>query len=110
MTNGSKNSFNMESIHDAIEIHFKLIELGYAPHCPHLTVFCELMAPHRILYETWLDLDMTYIELADVVYRLPGESKGADEEVAFAISKHIPVVRSLVELEHYFSLPRKVYA
>lgn len=106
MTNGTGGSFNMEKIHEAIEMFFRLIELGYAPHCPHLTVFCEFMDPHRIPYETWLDLDMTYVELSDVVFRIPGESKGADREVAFARHKGVPVVHSLEELDKLLHLPR----
>lgn len=104
MTNGSGNSFNMAKIHEAIEMFFRLIELGYAPHCPHLTVFCEFMQPHRILYQGWLELDMTYVEMSDVVMRIPGDSKGADREVAFAVSKGIPVVHSLEELDQVLSL------
>ena len=98
MTGGTGNKFDMAKIHEAIEMFFRLIELGYAPHCPHLTVFCEFMEPHRIPYEDWLDLDMTYVEMSDVVMRIPGESKGADREVAFAVSKGIPVVHSLEDL------------
>ena len=105
MTNGTGSSFNMEKIHEAIETFFKLIELGYAPHCPHLTVFCAFMDPHRISYETWLDLDMTYVELSDVVFRIPGESKGADREVAYAVSRGVPVVHSLEELDKLLNLP-----
>lgn len=105
MTNGTGGNFNMAKIHEAIEMFFRLIELGYAPHCPHLTVFCEFMQPHRILYQGWLELDMTYVEMSDVVMRIPGESKGADREVAFAVSKGIPVVHSLEELHAVLTLP-----
>ena len=98
MTNGTGGSFNMEKIHEAIEVFFRLIELGYAPHCPHLTVFCEFMQPHRIKYEQWISLDMTYVEQSDAVFRVPGDSKGADREVVFATAQGVPVVGSFEAL------------
>ena len=98
MTNGTGNCFNMKKVHEAIDTFFKLIEAGYAPHCPHLTVFCEFMEPHRISYESWLDLDMTYVAASDVVFRITGDSSGADREVAYAVSLGIPVVYTLGEL------------
>jgi len=110
MTNGTGGSFDMAKIHEAIETFFRLIEAGYAPHCPHLTVFCEFMEPHRIPYESWLDLDMTYVELSDVVYRVSGPSKGADREVAFAVNKGIPVVSSLEELNLLMTLKDDPFA
>jgi hypothetical protein len=98
MTNGTGRAFNMEKINEAIEAFFCLIELGYAPHCPHLTVFCEFMQPHRIPYEGWLDLDMTYVRHSDAVLRIPGDSKGADREVAYARTLGKPVFTSIQEL------------
>lgn len=95
MTNGTKDHFNMVKIHEAIEAYFCLIEHRFVPHCPHLTVFCELMHPHRILYEHWLQLDKSYIDDADVVLRIPGPSEGADRECAYAEETDKPVVTGL---------------
>lgn len=92
MTNGTKNCFNMPAIHDAIRAYFTLIEWGFVPHCPHLTVFCEFMDPHRISYEQWLELDKNYIDDCDVVLRIPGDSKGADKECKYARYLNKPVV------------------
>jgi len=91
MTNGTKDNFNMPKIHEAIEAYFRLIEEGFVPHCPHLTVFCELMHPHRIEYEQWLELDKSYIDDADVVLRIPGASRGANRECEYARSKGVDV-------------------
>lgn len=95
MTSGSKNHFNMAKIREAIEAHFVLIELGFVPHCPHLTVFCELMQPGRISYEKWLELDRHYIDDADAVLRIPGVSPGADRECKYARFLNKPVVEGL---------------
>lgn len=95
MTNGTKDHFNMSKINEAIEANFTLIEHGFVPHCPHLTVFCELMHPHRISYAQWLELDKNYIDDCDVVLRIPGPSKGADKECAYAKYIACPVVSGL---------------
>jgi len=95
MTGGTGMNFSMKKIHEAIEAHFTLIEAGYAPHCPHLTVFCEFMQPNRITYEQWLELDECYIKDSDYVLRIPGKSPGADRECEYARSLGIPIIKGL---------------
>lgn len=95
MTGGTGHSFNMKKINEAIQAYFTLITLGYVPHCPHLTVFCEFMQPDRISYEQWLTLDRNYIEDSDVVLRIEGISPGSDRECDYAKSRGIPVVYGL---------------
>jgi pentatricopeptide repeat protein len=109
MTNGSKDHFNLGKIHEAFEVFCQLVEKGYAPHCPQLSVYLELMFPHRLLYDDWLEIDMTHIALSDVVFRIPGPSAGADREVAFAIDQGIPVVHSFDELDAALALPSFKY-
>jgi len=103
MTNGSGRNFNMKKVHEALEAHFRLIEMGFVPHCPHLTIFCEFMAPDRITYEQWLELDKSYIEDADFVLRIPGESSGADRECQYACSLNIPIIKDLEKFLEKFS-------
>jgi hypothetical protein len=91
MTGGTKGFFNMKKIHEAIEVYFQLIRLGYVPHCPHLTVFCEFMKPNQVSYEQWLELDKNYIDDSDVVLRIPGTSPGADRECTYARGKGMSV-------------------
>lgn len=105
MTNGTKDHFNMSKIHEAIEANFCLIENGFVPHCPHLTVFCELMNPHRISYEQWLDLDKRYIDDCDVVLRIPGDSKGADRECSYAIDHEKHVIHGLRRFLSIYKTP-----
>jgi len=97
MTGGTKGFFNMTKIHEAIEAYVILIDHGFVPHCPHLTVFCEFMKPDLITYEQWLELDREYIDDSDTVLRIPGNSPGADRECKYAIEKGIPVVVGLDE-------------
>jgi hypothetical protein len=102
MTNGGHaNGYDLHSIREAIITANKLVELGYAPFCPQLTVLAELI--HPVPYESWLGSDFEWVEVCDVLLRLPGESKGADREVEHAKSKSIPVAYSIEEVLAGFS-------
>ena len=48
-------------------------------------------------YETWIKLDEEWVLRCDALLRLPGESKGADAEVAQAKKHRIPVYYSIEE-------------
>lgn len=80
------------NIKQAMDAGTKLLEAGYAPLIPHLTDFMEPGSTHGTeRYEWWLETDLAWIETADAVLRLPGESVGADREVAHALKMGIPV-------------------
>lgn len=81
----------------AMEIGHRLIECGYAPFVPHLSLFMHLLKP--LSWRQWLAYDEEWVRASDALLRLAGESSGADREVAFAQSLGIPVfftVESLV--------------
>lgn len=80
-----------------IEMASKLIDMGYIPFVPLLYHFVEQLHPKA--YDTWCEIDNEWLVKCDVVLRIPGQSKGADEEVALAMSKGIPVVYSIDQLE-----------
>ena len=77
-----------------------LLNAGFAPFIPHLS---HIIEPGALIgtpeYEQWLELDFSYISVCDALFRLPGESAGADREVAFAESIGIPVFTSLEALK-----------
>lgn len=77
----------------AMDAANELIERGYAPYCPHLTHFLHIN--HAQPYEKWLELDNEFIPWCHAILRLPGESSGADKEVALALSLNIPVYYSI---------------
>lgn len=81
------------NVRKAIIASSELLERGYAPYCPHLTHYWQTVAPQA--YETWITLDFEWLPLCDCLLRLPGESKGADREVAFAEERGIPVYYDL---------------
>lgn len=81
------------NIRCGIEMAHKLLGAGYAPYCPHLSHFQQLMFPNR--YEDWMLLDFEWIPLCDAMLRLSGESRGAEREVKLADACGIPVYYDL---------------
>jgi hypothetical protein len=73
-----------------------LIEFGFNPFVPHLSHYQHALYPRH--YEDWMRVDLDWVSVAEVVYRLPGESSGADREVALAHKLGIPVVYDIHEL------------
>lgn len=81
----------------AMKVANNLMNMGYAPYLPHLTHFLHTYHPR--IKTDWYELDNEFLKVCDVVWRLPGESKGADDEVKLAKELGIPVVNSLEELK-----------
>lgn len=75
--------------------HRRLLQAGFAVLNPMptgvLPFAWEKPEDGGITHEEWLDSDKAWIAVSDMVYRLPGESKGADIEEAFANSIGVPV-------------------
>lgn len=87
-----------ENIRQAIAAGKMLLDRGYAPFVPHLSHFAEPLATWMVdplRYEIWLDLDRSFIAVCDALLRIPGESRGADREVAWAVELGIPVFHTL---------------
>lgn len=70
-----------------------LVDAGYAPFNPALS--CFSVACDDLTHETWIDIDLPWVEASDVVLRLPGESVGADQETDYASTCNVPVVHHL---------------
>lgn len=71
---------------DAFEV---LVEGGFTPFVPHLTLLLDLIHPHPA--DFWYAYDLRLLLRCDVLLRLPGYSPGADREVEFAQAHGIPV-------------------
>lgn len=91
----------VENVRTAIKAADAVIRAGHIPFCPHLGHFHHLLCPHD--YETWMRLDLAWVERCDAVIRLPGKSPGAEREVARAKELGIPVYYGMCEfmLEHH---------
>lgn len=84
------------NVRNAVQAANELADLGYMPFLPHLTHFWHILFPRP--YEFWCELDNAFLPHCDALLRLPGESKGADAEVALAESLGIPVFLSIADL------------
>ena len=82
----------------ALEIAKKLIDGGFAVYVPQLSIFWHLVFLHS-QPSWWLDhVDYAILSRCDALIRLPGESVGADAEVAFCEQNKIPVYVSVEDL------------
>jgi hypothetical protein len=90
-----------QNVRNAFKAANELADLGYAPFVPHSTHFWHMLFPRP--YEFWLDLDNQFLPMCEAILRLPGESNGADLEVALGLSKDIPVFYGISELDNHFS-------
>ena len=105
------------NIRQGTEAFRKLAKAGYAPWCPHWSCFSHAPSPMDFLNgrqavavigtaQGGIDLshgdrcavDLAWVAVADAVLRLPGESTGADMEVAEAMRRDIPVFRTVEEV------------
>jgi len=87
------------NVRRGVEVGLQLLDFGFAVFIPQLSMYAEpdaLAGSKR--YEEWLDNDFSWIEVSDCVLRIPGESAGADREVAHAEKLGIPVFYSLEDL------------
>lgn len=76
---------NSESVRRPAEAFLALTQAGCAPLCPNADwTVIDLPA-----------IDLAWVDVCDFVVRLPGESKGADAEVARAYERGIPVFFNL---------------
>jgi hypothetical protein len=73
---------------------------GFAPVCPHShSALWHMHHPHS--WEEWLALDECLILGCHALLQIPGESAGADREVAFARERGIPAFESMGTLLHW---------
>lgn len=89
------------NVRNAYEVANRLADRGFAPFVPHATHLWHLLFPRP--YEFWLDLDAQFLPYCEAVFRLPGESNGADKEVELARKLGIPVFTDIDELSRHFS-------
>jgi hypothetical protein len=76
--------------HAAIQAGMALWQTGrVAVLIPHTSLVADLVVPMPA--EDWYAFDLDQLAHCDAVLRLPGKSKGADTEVAFAEERGIPV-------------------
>ena len=109
-----------DNVNRATRAFYELFAAGFAPFCPHWSVYAKeccvadwehsrvvcygsAQPDNRMAHGDWLDLDLAWVAVAEAVLRLPGESTGADAEVAHAKSLGIPVFHSIDEAKAWLA-------
>jgi hypothetical protein len=86
--------------HDTIKFATELIDEGLVtPLVPHLTLLWHVVVPRPL--EFWYEYDIAVLARCDALYRIAGESTGADKEVDFARDAGIPVFTDLDALREW---------
>lgn len=111
------------NVNQATEAFVTLAKAGFAPFCPHWSVYakpCErfddtanwifddakcravgtIEGNPLMTHADWMGIDLAWIRVSDAVLRLPGESTGSDLEVQEAYKYGIPVfhhIEALIE-------------
>jgi len=97
-------------VNQATDAFVRLAKGGLAPLCPHWSVYSKPARPagengvyctgtangnDQMSHEDWMGVDLPWVAVADAVLRLPGESSGADCEVAEANRCGVPVFNTV---------------
>jgi len=78
----------------------KILDEGFIPFCPLLTHLWHIVSPKA--YDVWTEYNNAWVVACDCLLRIPGESKGADAEVALALSLDMPVFYNIQEMKEYY--------
>jgi hypothetical protein len=110
------------NINQATAAFVELARAGLAPLCPHWSCYSgpalvrpetgsvfayASAAPNDLRHDDWLAVDLTWVEAADVVLRLPGESTGADQECRHANARGIPVLSTVAQVVSWAEQTRR---
>lgn len=101
------------NIQKACDVGYAFAKLGYCPFVPHLSCYFDgpdrslehrrdgtfygnssavtPKAENRLNHAEWIRIDLAWVEVADVVIRILGDSEGADKEVLHAEQHGLPV-------------------
>lgn len=84
------------NVRRSIEAADRLAREGFVPFAPLLFHFWHMQHPHE--YGFWTAMDLAWLERCDCIVRLPGDSLGADAEVARARELGLDVFLGVDEL------------
>lgn len=86
----------VENTRRAMDVWHNLYSLGLTPICPHWSMQQHMVT--HLTWDEWLDYDERLIDRCDALYRMPGVSRGADREVAYAQTIGVPVFDSVATM------------
>lgn len=67
--------------------------------CPHWSSIQDMVLP--ICYDSWIKYDFDLIPHCSAIFRMPGDSPGADQETALADRLGIPVFHDFARCTQY---------
>lgn len=102
ITQGDRN----HNVYQAMHACRQLMLDGFAPLNPIASCCYPFAWEPDMQHDLWIACDLAWVAVADAVYRLPGESAGADAEVAFAKERGIPVFSGRYDLLQYWKHER----
>jgi hypothetical protein len=80
----------VENTHHAIAAGERLDASGViTAYVPHMNLLWHIVYPHDV--DFWYAYDVAFLARCDALYRLPGQSQGADDEVAYMNDGRKPV-------------------
>lgn len=93
---------------DALDVGAALIEMGHVVYLPQLFMLMDVrktqtseLLPGTLMYEQWMGYDFRVIDKCDAVFRVAGDSAGADREVLYATNQGKLVFHSIVDVLSY---------
>ena len=86
----------LTNVRASLEVANILMDKGFVPYAPLLNHFQDEIFPRP--EKDWLEFDIHWLHKCDALLRLPGESKGADEEARSASHVGMPIFYSIEEL------------
>lgn len=93
---GPYSSNPEDNTEKAINYCNELLNNGFIPFCPHLSHYLHKWHPRD--WKEWIEYDLEWLDVCDCLYRIPGESKGADIEEECAKGLGIPIFYNLKQL------------
>ena len=87
------------NVQNAMRAFHDLADMGFYPFCPHIDFLLEVQRSRP--YEFWIEQCLHWVAKCDAVYRLAGNSPGADREVKRAEELGIPVFHTVQQLLHW---------
>lgn len=85
-----------QNVRRSIEAADQIASKGHCAVNPMLTHFWDMLFPHN--YAFWMNQDLQILEMCDALYRLPGESDGADVEVEYMLKRGKPVYWNILDV------------
>lgn len=81
----------------ALDVTNQVIDKGHNPYMPNYNYYLEQKKSRD--YELWMKLDDEWLRQCDAIYRIPGESPGADREMKVAKEIGLLIISQLDDLD-----------